>query len=89
MGVWRIYGPDELILGMDAVRKIVGVGEKKILRMIAEGRFPRPVQAGSRSPPHWMAVTIAAWLTIAPQMYPDAEFAIEEEGDTEGEPRKK
>jgi predicted DNA-binding transcriptional regulator AlpA len=67
---WKIPGPDEEWLDLHTLTGVLGgVSEDVVRRLIAAGRFPRPVRAGSQSPPRWHASAVAAWLYLQPMMH--------------------
>lgn len=72
MGEWRIYGPDKEWLTMPDILAILGdVTEATVRRLIAAGKFPRPIRAGAQSPPRWHASVVGAWQLLQPMLEAD------------------
>lgn len=70
MKQYTLDGPDQLLLSLDDVRRLLGVGEDKIRELIEQQRFPAPIQLGPKSTQQWTGLTIACWLHLYPMMQP-------------------
>src|SRR5688572_11713553 len=69
MAIYKLYGPEKAMLGMEAVRELLGgITSRQVRALIASGHFPRPIRAGGKGPPHWSGLTIAAWQHLSPMM---------------------
>jgi prophage regulatory protein len=54
---------EKALLRLDYVIELTGMSKSKIYRLIAEGRFPKPIHpAGSRISA-WVAGEVDEWLT--------------------------
>src|SRR5687767_8162847 len=68
-GHLKLYGPEKAMLGMEAVRELLGgITSRQVRALIAAGHFPRPIRAGGKGPPHWSGLTIAAWQHLSPML---------------------
>ncbi len=78
---YTINGPDEETLTREGVAKLLHVSGATIDRMVADGRFPRPLPTGTQTAKVWAGVDIAAWMHLAGRMRRD-ESAVDEESDS-------
>ena len=52
---------DRLLISLDDVCRLVGLGRSQIYVMVRQGRFPRPVRLGRRCS-RWRMATVRAWV---------------------------
>ena len=66
MQYWRLPGPDEHLLDKQQVAAYLGVSERGLDRLIADGRFPQGVRTGPgrRSAVFWLGTDVAAYLHL-------------------------
>ena len=68
---YSLAGPDDETLTREAICKLLFISAATLDRLVAAGKFPRPIRTGSQTPPIWTAVDLAAWLHLAPRLIAD------------------
>lgn len=52
---------DRLLIPLDDVCRLVGLGRSQIYAMVRQGRFPRPVRLGRRCS-RWRMAAVRGWV---------------------------
>lgn len=52
---------DRLLISLDDVCRLVGLGRSQIYAMVRDGKFPRPVRLGRRCS-RWRMASVRAWV---------------------------
>ena len=85
MGQWSLFGPDVPILTKEEVVAWLRVSESALNRLIAQGRFPRPLKHSAKSAPIWAAQDLAAYLHLLPRLVADEAPESGETGHSESD----
>lgn len=59
---WVLNGPADGVLRRDEVLKYLSMSEDRLVKLIAEGRFPAPIPMGRHHV--WTGLDVACWLYL-------------------------
>jgi hypothetical protein len=81
---WVLNGPDQEWFTRAQVIAVLGVSERTLRRLIADGLFPRPIRAAPRGDEMWSGLDIACYLYLRGRCH--AGPMEPEPVETEGQP---
>jgi len=56
-------GPDERLVRMRELQRLVGLARSTIHRLVAQGRFPQPVHPLGNKVAAWRMSEVSAWIS--------------------------